>query len=1193
MNSRKARLLLIAAATIIISKTHANQEINNRSFSPSSIGPGQTLFTKLEAEKTGIYIENPYDDPQMWTRRYREFMGGGMGSGICAGDYDGDGKVDLYVNTKTKPGRLFRNLGDWRFKDVTEEAGLSQEASLFSRLKSVVSSDETVVWGQGSTFADVNNDGLLDLYVCRNAASNFLYINQGDGTFEEEGEERGLDLADGSVVGAFADYDRDGWLDVLVVTNQVEGNEPNGRADRLFHNKGNGYFEETTQKAGIHGESFGHAGVWFDYDADQWPDLYIANDFAGHDYLYRNNRDGTFTNVLDVAAPHTPYSSMGADVADVNNDGLFDLLVADMATTTHEKHNRGLAASRGDILTTGTKEGVAPQYMRNMLLLNSGGATFREAACWAGLDATDWTWSLRFEDFDNDGWVDLHVTNGMVREANNSDLLSNMMRALSDMQRIAVIKRSPPLKESNLAYRNKAGEGFEAVTKKWGLDEVGVSFGATTADFDNDGDLDIAYLNFEGGLSVYRNDSVGQHRVQVRLAGTNSNRQGVGAIVRIESESSGQQTRTMTVARGYSSGSELVAHFGLGQDEKVDRLIVEWPSGRQQAFTDLDADRAYLVTESETSNYTPPAPKPPLFSAAPESLGLSLKDESALAIPDKEQAFIPFRTDRAGPGIAMGDIDGDGLSDIYLASTTGSPAKLLLKNKNGQYTESHRPSSLHPDTEEGPSLIFDANGDGSNDLLTTQASANRSSWPDSFQPTLHLNDGTGKLSPTRWIPQLAINAGAAIAADIDQDGDLDLFIGARSIPGDYPEVPASALLRNDGDHFTYLLDDQNPLTRVGLVKSALFRDVDRDGLPDLILALEWDYLRYFRNEGNGRFSDRTEQAGFQSGGRGWWNGLAAADLNGDGQIDFAAGNLGLNTTYKASPTQPATLLYGDFAQNGTRLLAEGAYIGDQLYPLRPLVDIGARLPKILRKFSKNNDFAKATLQEVYGEVPVAEAQRFEADNFQSGAFLSQADGSYQFSPFPSIAQIAPIMGLLAADLDGDGITDLCATQNTDTAIPRFHGGLGLLLRGHGNGTFEALEPNASGIQLPGNGRAIVAFDPDGDNRPDLFITRHGHLSECLLNQTQQGEWLKIELAGPSSNPNAIGAKLSLRLANGTERYYELGLGGGWFSQEEPCLYIAPPLLKQLTEVSVKWPNGSESRHQSPPSAGIWTLKNTD
>ena len=1155
-------------------------------FTTPSPTTGTALFHRLPPSSTGLVVDNAYDDPQMWASRYRAFMGGGMGSGIAAGDFDGDGRVDLYVSTKTKPGRLFRNLGEWKFADVTEAAGLNEESSLLGWIKETVSSSNPIIWRQGAVFADVNNDGLLDLYICRNDAPNLLYINQGNGTFKEEAVKRGLAVRDGSVIGAFADFDRDGWLDVFVLTNQVDGTEPAGRPDRLFRNHGNGHFTEVTPVSGISGPTFGHAAVWFDYNDDRWPDIYVANDFSGPDRLYKNNQDGTFTDVINEVAPHTPFSSMGADTGDINNDGHLDLLVADMATTTREKDRRGLVASRNDVLLTAT-ERTTPQYMRNALLLNHGNGVFGEAACWAGIDATDWTWSVRFEDFDNDGWTDLHVTNGMVREANNSDLLAAMMRALSDAQRISTIKKSPPLAESNLAYRNRQGAGFEPVTKEWGLDEVSVSFGAATADFDNDGDLDLAYINYDGGLSVFRNDVAGRHRVQIRLRGTRSNHFGVGAVVRVEG-SAGRQTQTMTVARGYTSGSELVAHFGLGSDTHVKRLSVEWPSGTTQVFENLAADYAYLIKESEP---TPP-PKEPLspalFKPTSTDRGLILNDASRLAIPDKEQAFIPFRTDRRGPGIAVADIDGDGNDDVYLAATTGSPGR-LLRWKEQVYVEEPAHGIPTAKVEDGPPLFFDADGNGTLDLLVTKASALSSAWPDSFRPVIYSNEGTGRFSATDWLPELSINAGAVCAADIDRDGDLDLFLGARSVPGRYPETPRSFLLRNEGGRFIDATVGSPALGTAGLVKSAVFRDVDQDGQPDLVIALEWDYVRYLHNDGQGRFSDWTQKAGFTSGGRGWWNSLAAADLNSDGRTDFAAGNVGLNTTYKASPTEPATLFYGDFAQNGTRLPVEAVYDGDQLYPLRSRTDLGARWPAVLRRYPKTNDFARASMADVFGAKLLADAELRTADNFASGVFLSQPDGSYRFSAFPRSAQLGPIQGMVASDLDGDGIPDIAAVQNSDSAVPRFDGGVGLFLKGRGDGAFQLLAPEKSGVIVPGNGRALVLLSTDDAVRPDLFYTRHGESTGFLAHQSA-ARWLKIQLKGGQGNPHGVGARIQIDSRGRRPIHHEIGLGGGWLSQSAPALFVAVPVDGPLGDAVVTWPDGHVTRHAPPTANVVWTIQ---
>jgi hypothetical protein len=1187
-------LLLVLAASAVSGLAGAS-EIVGRPFEPLSGPRGATMFAAVSPEASGVRTENRYADPAMWGKLYHEFEIGPIGTGVAIADYDGDGRPDIFVVSKTESCRLFRNLGGWRFEDVTVRAGVGDTGAA------------AAIWKQGATFADVNNDGRPDLYLCRFGAPNLLYLNQGDGTFREGARAAGLDVSDASLMATFCDYDRDGWLDVYVQTNLLNNStSPAGQPDTLFRNDGDGTFTDVTAAAGLHADTRtqGNSAMWWDYDNDGWPDLYVANDFAVPDFLYRNRGDGTFTDVIDSVVPHTTYSSMSSDIGDVDGDGLIDLAVTDMAATTHEKDQRGMADTRSRTRDPADGATAVPNYLRNTLFLNTGTGRCAEAAFLAGIAATDWTWSTRFEDFDNDGRLDLHVTNGMHREVHNLDILLRMMTAESAADRVKFVRGTPVFQERNLAYRNAGELRFEEVGAAWGLDQLGVSFGAAFGDLDGDGDLDIVYTNYEAGATVLRNDSDTGQRLVVELRGTISNRFGAGAHVTVETDS-GRQVRQLVLARGYMSSSEPMLHFGLGAATTVRRLTVRWPSGHEQVFSDLAAGQRYMITEpagpAPAAARTPQHPAPGQFTEVGAAAGLALDSYDEPVDEIAQQRLLPVRHNRRGPGLAVGDIDGRPGDDVVLAGTARDLPRVLVQTAPAKFSAAApSPFVRDPVVTDGPVLLVDADGDGRQDLLQTKGGSSMPDGSAEYQPRLYLGDGHGVFqpAPAGALPALPISVGAAAAADFDRDGRLDLFLGGRVAPVRYPLAPQSALLANRGPRagaFADVTDALAPaLRRVGMVTAALWCDVDLDDWPDLVLATEWGAVRCFRNDRGQRFEDWSGRLGFEAAGTGWWTSLAAADFNGDGRQDFAAGNVGLNTQYHASPGEPAVLLLGDFRGNGTPLLVEAHHENGRLLPWRTRRHLGAAVPSILKRFPTNNAYAAATLEEILGADKVQAAERWIATELQSGIFLSQPDGTYRFTPGPRLAQIAPWQGTVAADFDGDGHADIAVVHNSYAPNPvtgRFDGGLGQVLRGDGRGGFAPLPWSASGLVVPGDAKALAVLDLDDDGWPDLLASRNGSTTLAFRNGGVPGRrMLRVSLEGPAGNPAGVGARVTVTLADGSRRVYEIAAGSGLASQSAASVFVGYEDGRPPRAVEVRWPGGATTQHEVASGAARLSLQ---
>ena len=972
---------------------------------------------------------------------------------------------------------------------------------------------------------------------------------------------------------------------------------PEGEVCHLFHNRGDGTFEDVSVRAGISPvRARGHSATWFDYNDDGWPDLYVSNDFSEPDHLYRNNGDGTFTDELATAVPHTPWFAMGADFGDINNDGLFDFFVADMAGTTHFKSKTTMGDMGGTVNAMDAL--VTPQYMKNVVYLNSGADRFLEVAKMTGLGSSDWTWSPRFEDLDNDGWIDLHITNGMVRSFINSDLLNRVKNAETPAEAIALMKSSPPLKETNLALRNDHNLRFTKVQQDWGLDHTGVSFGSAFADFDNDGDMDLVYINYDDTVSLYRNDCPAGNSIELEFRGTASNSRGVGARA-IAHTAQGIQTREHTVARGSLSSSQPILHFGLGASTEVSGLEIRWPSGHVQHFEHLAANARYVVFEP-----TGPAKPQPALKSRPVDHGLFTDQamERGIDFVNQERVFddtirqslLPNRMNTLGGGIAWADVNGDSHPDLFFAGAAGHHSALYLGNGKGGFTRSPvgQPWDNISEVEAMSPVFLDVDRDGAPDLFVSSGSTESDKGSDTLRSRLFLNDGHGRFTaaPSARFSVPPGSASIAAAADFDHDGNLDLFVGGRVVPGEYPTSPQSMLLANRNGTLTDVTDQICPaLRQPGMVTAALWTDVDGDGWTDLLVVGEWMTPRLFHNNAGQSFTETTEAAGLGQL-SGWWNSLVSADVNHDGHLDYVLGNNGLNTKYHTSKEHPASIYYADIEGAGACQIIEAEYEGDKLYPVRGRSCSSRAMPSLKEKFPTFQSFGGALLPEIYASEKLEKSLKLEVQQLASGVLLNDGHGRFTFREFPRQAQTSPIFGLAALDFNGD--VDVVGVQNfsgPQVETGRFDGGLGLLLLGDGVGGFTPATAQQSGIALPGDSRGLATGDVNLDGWPDLVVTRLEKNAALLVNRgTPSGHSFAVKLIGAAGNPDCIGARLTVKFSDGTAQVAEIAAGSGYLSQSESLAFFGYATGHAPVAIGVAWPDGKKTSH--PFLAGMTRIE---
>ncbi len=1075
---------LLCTATLAIAADYTAVPLAVRTGPPA----GGKAFTVLTPAETGVNVPNVFNDPRMWGARFRELTLGAVETGIAVGDFFHDGRPAIFAVSKNGPCALYRQTAPFKFTDVAAAAG--------------VTCDEPGSSKTGATVVDINQDGWPDIYVCRYDAPNLLFINNHDGTFTESAKAYGLDISDASVHAIFADYDRDGALDCYLVTNILDFSKaPQGRRDYLLHNDGHGHFTDVTAKSGIWGLTQGHTAIWVDINHDGWPDLYVANDFETPDRLYLNKGDGTFTDVVDERLPHVTYFSMNADAGDINNDGMVDFLVTDMRDRNHAEFMTGMEEIGRGLWEMERVTDLIPQYMWNAVYLNTGTDHFAEVAHLTGMDATGWTFGSRLGDLDNDGKLDVFFTCGMIRNFIDADLVDKQNVAPTLAARANVWKNAGPRRETTQAYHNLGDLKFENVSAAWGLDHLGVSFGCVLADLDGDGDLDIIFSNYNEPPTIIRNDTVTGHRALIKLAGRAPNLDGIGAELRIET-AAGVQVRQLYTERGIVASEPPLVHFGLGDDTRINKLTIHWPRGQVQVLENLPADQLLTISEPELAEGTKPAPAILKAAPAPDALfaesaaGRGLQHTAALRPFDEitRQRLLPRRLNGLGPVLAVADVNGDGIDDLFVTGTAGQAGELFLGQPDGSYKPA--PSQPWADAAESDDVgatFLDVNGDGHPDLLVSAGGVRSARGDALLNDRLYLNDGHGNftLAPAGTLPADGESTGVVAAADFDGDGKVDVFVGGRVVPGKYPETPRSFLYRNVGGRFVDVTDTLAPgLRNVGMVTAAVWADVDGDKRPDLIVATEWGPVTYWHNTGKG-FENLTAKAGL-AGIIGWWSALAVADVNGDGRLDLIVGNVGLNTKYHATAAEPTVLFAGDLDGSGKDQLVEAQYENGRLYPLRGRSKLAYSFPWLPKKFPTYKAFASATVEDIFGAEHLAAVRKLAATELASGVFLQQKDGTFRFSPLPRLAQIAPINAIVARDLDGDGKLDLLCVGNNfgpEASTGRFDGGLGVLLKGDGHGGFTPLSPAQSGLLVTGDARSAVAIRPAGAKTPAIAVSR--------------------------------------------------------------------------------------------------------
>lgn len=1056
----------------------------------------ERLFTLVSPDKSNVdFVNLLIENEDLNIMKYDYLYNGG---GVAIGDINQDGLEDIYFSGNMVDNKLYLNKGDLQFEDITEKAGVAAPNG----------------WSSGVTMADVNCDGLLDIYVCRSAFDNYrqrrnlLYINNGDLTFAEQAEDYGIDDSGYSTQAAFFDYDQDGDLDMYLLnhslsqysdfnekTKDLKNSNNPLYGDKLFKNIG-GRFEEVTKEAGIKSNvlGFGLGVAVSDVNNDGWLDIYVCNDFNEQDYLYINNQKGGFKEQLEYYFDHVSLNSMGNDIADINNDGYMDVLTLDMLPEDNYRQKMMAGPDNYYKFSLLSESGFYHQAMRNMLQLNHGeNRGFAEIGQLSGISNTDWSWAGLMADFDNDGRKDIFITNGFKHNFTDMDFIQYLADETIKQRRggpmpsnMRMVESMPPIVVPNYMFKNNGNLTFDNVAEEWGLGQPGISNGAAYADLDNDGDLDIVVNNLDNYASIYRNNSTthtGHHALRVQFEGSHCNGFGIGANIAIHV---GDQliVQENTTVRGFQSsvGNSLV--IGLGDINAIDSLIVTWPDQKQQKLYDLGVDTTYHLSYRLAADDThTPTEKPSLFVKSKGVPGLNYIHEENYFNDFDADILLPHMLSTQGPTMAVGDINGDGLVDLYAGASKGFSGAIYIRQTDGTFSGS-AVFAEDANSEDLDALFFDADGDGDNDLYVVSGGSEFTARDADLQDRLYLNNGSGLLEKVNTLPVMLTSGSCVIPHDIDQDGDLDLFVGGRLKPGGYPVSPRSYILENDGSgSFSDITSTVcKDLMYPGMVTDAVWSDFDADGVKDLILVGEWMPVTLFKNTGKG-LEKLTDSTGLEDT-EGWWNTIVAYDIDQDGDDDYLVGNLGLNAQLKASTTHPVSLLHKDFDGDGVIDPILSYFIDNDSYPALSRDDMIGGMNYLKQRFNSYAEYATTRTQDIFTEQELDGASTLLAKALESGWIENKGNGYFTLHAFPMMAQVSPVYSILPGDFNHDGRPDVILGgnfSNTRVKFGRYDANNGVLLLGNPLGSFDYAGTEMSGLNIKGEVRAMVMLPTASDS----------------------------------------------------------------------------------------------------------------